>query len=501
MAEKKKFSLADAVGAAVGDASIAAMGAGNVSGSNTQGREQIEYIDIDLLDPNEKNFYSLDGIEELAANIELVGLQQPLRVRPKDDGSGRFVVESGHRRREAIKLLVNEGKVRFQGVPCIVERTQESEAMRELRLIYANSSTRDMTDADLARQAERVTELLYQLKEEGVEFPGRMRDHVAEACKVSASKLATLKVIQDHLPEQYRAEWDAGKMSTDAAYKIAKAPAELQARICSAYPKQAPDAQKAQQILDTHKERKGCLWQPSFKCPDGAACSHGDAFLRHDASCYAGDRCGGKKCCLKCDQATRDWSPCGSMCAKAKQLRAEKQTQKKSDKEKAKERERIAMWKKIGKSARRLLLAVEAAGLDDKAKLPQSLDGKRLTVDNLREIAGGSQTWTEKQAPYWNPLEFSPDVHARETFELLGCSYEFLYGLTDDPTPGGGEAKAADAAPQWRTGTPEKNGRYWTVDGDGIAEDLWFKDGVWYSSPSYITTEDGIVAWYPLPEK
>ena len=67
----------------------------NVSKLDT---EQIVRIDLDRIDPDPANFYSLDGIDELAGNIELIGLQQPLRVRPEGD---RFVVISGHRRRAA----------------------------------------------------------------------------------------------------------------------------------------------------------------------------------------------------------------------------------------------------------------------------------------------------------------------------------------------------------------------------------------------------------------
>lgn len=505
MAEKKK-TIADYIGAQVGSASIAAMdaAAGDAASNFDTSREQIEYIDVERLIPNEMNFYSLDGIEELADNIELIGLQQPLRVRPLADGSGNFSIESGHRRRAAIKLLVDAGKAQFRSVACIVERSQESDAMRELRLIYANAATRKMTDADLAKQAERVTELLYQLKNEGVEFPaGRMRNLVAEACKVSATKIATLKVIEEKLPAQYKAEWDAGKMTTDAAYKLAKAPAELQARICKAYPKTAPDARAMDRLTDVHKERKGCLWAPSLKCPDGSACTHGDAFLRHDASCYACDHCGGKTCCLKCDKALRDWSPCGSACVKAKQARTEKQEQKKTDAQKAAERERLAMWKKIGKSARRLLLAAEAAELPDKTKLPQSLNGKRLTVGDLREIAGGSQTWTEQQAPYWNPLHFDMGTNERDLCELLGCTADFLFGLTDEPQPATNlptSAKSADdAAPTWRTGTPEREGNYVAFQSQiDYPWDATWKDGRWLS----IGTKQelhGITKWMPFP--
>ena len=52
-----------------------------VSGPDTA-KEQLEYIPVDQIDPDPNNFYSLDGLDELAGNIELIGLQQPLRVRP-----------------------------------------------------------------------------------------------------------------------------------------------------------------------------------------------------------------------------------------------------------------------------------------------------------------------------------------------------------------------------------------------------------------------------------
>ena len=66
-------------------------------------KKQLEYIKRELIDPDPNNFYSLTGIEELAANIQLCGLQQPILVRPID--GGRYMVVSGHRRRAAIELL------------------------------------------------------------------------------------------------------------------------------------------------------------------------------------------------------------------------------------------------------------------------------------------------------------------------------------------------------------------------------------------------------------
>lgn len=184
------------------------------------GKKQIEYIDIERIHPDPNNFYKLDGIEELAANIELLGLQQPILVRKVDDG---YMIVSGHRRTAAIRKLVEDGREDLRQVPCIVEAAASSPELQELRLIYANSDTRVMSPAEQWRQAERIGELLSELKEQGVEFKGRMRDHVAEICKVSKSKLARLKVIDDKLkPEGLRRAYEEGRLNETCAYEIAK---------------------------------------------------------------------------------------------------------------------------------------------------------------------------------------------------------------------------------------------------------------------------------------
>ena len=162
MADKKKFSLAEQIGAAVGSTSIAAMDANakiaaDVSKSD---REQIVYLPRTALVADEKNFYSMDGIEELARNIETVGLLEPLRVRQIEGEDGLYRIVSGHRRRAALDWLALHGND-LGDVACIIEKTDGvSPALAELRLIYANSDTRKMTDADIAKQAERVEVVL-----------------------------------------------------------------------------------------------------------------------------------------------------------------------------------------------------------------------------------------------------------------------------------------------------------------------------------------------------
>lgn len=186
-------------------------------------RKQIEYIPLSNIVSDERNRYELSGIEELAANIEMFGLQQPLEVRPSDTQAGVYIVTSGHRRKAALELLGEEE------VPCIVVEAMASEALQELRLIFANSDTRRMSPAEQAWQAERIEQLLYELKEQGYDFPGRMRDHVASITKMSKSKLARLSVIRKNLkPGSLLDAFNSGDLNESAAYEIARCSEEAQ---------------------------------------------------------------------------------------------------------------------------------------------------------------------------------------------------------------------------------------------------------------------------------
>jgi len=174
------------------------------------GREQIEYIDIGLIDPDPNNRKELKDIPELAENIAHIGVQQPIRLRIHPEDPGRYMLSVGHRRTEALRLLVKEGLEEFRFAPSIVDRTEKSDARKRLELIQSNLQTQALTSAELAQYAEEVEMCLYQMQQDGEEFPGKMRDHVAKACKISASKLARLKVIRENLVPELRQHWEEG---------------------------------------------------------------------------------------------------------------------------------------------------------------------------------------------------------------------------------------------------------------------------------------------------
>ncbi len=408
----EKFNLADALK--------------EVSKLDTD-REQIEYIDIDLLDSDDRNFYQLSDLDQLVSNIELIGLQQPIRVREHPEQAGRYIVVSGHRRRAALQALVEDGKTAFRDVPCIREQKTESSAMQELRLIFANSGTRKLTPAEIARQAERVEMLLYELKEEGIEFPGRMRDHVAEACKVSKSKLARLKVIRDNLVPDFMVCFEKNTILESVAYGLARLPQDFQTRIFRAVPLKSLTGQGVESILE--KYASGWRWETQLSCPDGKPCTHADAALHHDLT-SRWSLCGAAKCCLECPQATQKWSHCERMCSKAKAKRTAAAAEEKEKEEKEMAKATNKYQRQTQRNAQRLLPVIDAAGLSNSVRLEWNRYGY-YTVKTIRRFAAGDFEDTGT----WYSAKFSPDIiyDPKKLAQTLNCTTDFLFGLTDDP--------------------------------------------------------------------
>lgn len=402
-----------------------------VSESGT-GRAQIEYIDIDLLDSDPNNFYRLNDIPELADSIATIGLLQPILVR--DGENGHVVIVSGHRRTAAIRELVAGGRTDLRDVPCIRDKDDASPALRELRLIYANSATRVLSSAEISQQAEKVRELLYRLKEEGYEFPGRMRDHVAEACNISKSKLARLEKIEKGLASCYRDAWNAGTLPEDTADALSSLPEYVQERIKRVCPKTTPSARN---IRDTAK--RGEYLAAPFKCPGGAACTHMDKFFRHDLEANSWETCGGEKCCLECrsggahDPAGYCGAACADMCGKAREKYEKAKEKRKASDAAAEAKAQSEAAARACAQARRIVRAADAACLSDDVKLSSYYVGS-VTVGRLRALSNGTAPDGEVALYGGNVLPWRA-ADAVETAKALHCSVDYLLGLTDELKP------------------------------------------------------------------
>ena len=491
---------------------------------NDEGAEQapvvrmIPWADIKA---NAANFYSTDDVEELVNSIKMHGLLDPVVVSRQDDGT--YLLISGHRRHKAWGILREEDPGRYGRIPAIV-RLFSSGPMTELALIMANSSARRMSSPEIAKQAQRVEELLYELKEQGYSFPGRMRDQVAKACDVSATKLARLKVIRDRLSESWTPIWEGGQLPEATAYELAQGPAEFQERIFKVTGGKAPNCHNVTHIRNLMAQ--GVTYDGTqVKKPGCDKCTHGDAFLRHDLGHASWENCTGTSCCLKCDYNT-GYQSCERACSKAKKVRSEANAKAKEE-QAAKEKEAARrLREEIRKSAERLLKAAEAAGLDDSTVLPTSRWDKK-PVSWLRAAADPDG---DIGYVYRNPLT-AEDLDAPAVAKLLQCSTDYLYGLTDELRPQAGAYEWAEPREydppiveaeqvisevvsesdtyrpgdmQFRPGKPKERTLAWcafTIDGTEMTSIAvyWPHLDAWcFEHGARIDAE--CVGWYPVPD-
>ena len=92
--------------------------------SLTNGKSsQIQQIPVDHLVTNEKNFYGLRDIDELAGMIAVSNYVEPLVVTPMHN-SDNFLLIAGHRRLAAWKKLLEDGTVTEHTLPCVVKTFQ-----------------------------------------------------------------------------------------------------------------------------------------------------------------------------------------------------------------------------------------------------------------------------------------------------------------------------------------------------------------------------------------
>ncbi|WP_312611337.1 ParB N-terminal domain-containing protein [Oscillibacter sp.] len=416
---------------------------------DTTGREQLQYIDIDRIDDDPNNFYELSGIDELAANIELCGLQQPIRVRA---GEGdRYTIVSGHRRRAALRKLVEDGRAEFREAPCIVEQAEGlSAAMQELRLIYANADTRRLTSSEQSRQAERVEALLYQLKEEGVEFPGRMRDHVSEACKLSKSKLARLKVIREKLIPLWADLYKKDKLSEDAAYEMAKLPEDYQRKLYDA--QQSGDLHLYGRDVESWGKELAAL--DAITCPKKEqCCTNADnmwqRMLKHDYNSKNCDARYGRKaaCCKGCQQLYTCKFACSHFAEEISKHKADAKVQKKTEREEQQAKEAahiakvVASWTRF-RAARKLAKItmgdfIRGIYAPDKPQPASYIDWREKDWANREK--GESLTTSDRP--------FGADILTNDELlraaDVLGCSVDYLLGRVDDPQPFSGAWKSA----------------------------------------------------------
>lgn len=223
-----------------------------------EGVENYEEITLDLekIEVTKHNRYSMDELEELATSILLDGLQEPLIIGRVD---GKYLLSGGHRRREALVILQNEGHTEItKNIPCRFKDMTETQF--RLSLLIGNTFNRKMTDYDLMNQAADWKEVLTQARKEKLlilEAGKRVRDYVAEVLGESTTKIAQLEAINNNATPEVKEQFASGNMGITKAYETSKLTEDAQNEVVAAVEAGADvKSEEIRQLSEGKKKRK-----------------------------------------------------------------------------------------------------------------------------------------------------------------------------------------------------------------------------------------------------
>lgn len=190
----------------------------SVSNLNTPSMQIVE-IPLDKLLDNEGNFFRVEDVQELADDIEMRGLENPLTVC--EAGNGNYRIVAGHRRRKALEQIGRPS------APCIIKSYADADS-EEVALIQSNLTARELTYYEKMLAVVRLEKALRSMKARGVELPGRLRDHLAEQTNESASAVHRMQYIHKNLSPALLDALRRGQIGESVADELAHSPAQVQ---------------------------------------------------------------------------------------------------------------------------------------------------------------------------------------------------------------------------------------------------------------------------------
>ena len=185
--------------------------------SLNQATQSRRTIHISKLIPHERNTYSMVEIPELADTIEDFGLMHEILVKPIGDGT--FTIVSGERRYRAVKLLVEErGRTDLEEVDCGVLSGDEDPIITELKLHFANTSARELSEYDKLQAVESYRRLIAEAKEKGITIKGTIKALVAGQMGMGETQAGKYLSISNKADEEIKEALKKGEITVEKAY-------------------------------------------------------------------------------------------------------------------------------------------------------------------------------------------------------------------------------------------------------------------------------------------
>lgn len=212
------------------------------SAAQTDSGYRVEQIGAERIIPNEKNFYSIEGVEEMANSLAVSDHMPPLEVVANGNGTYRLI--SGERRLSATLCRIQRGELKKAELPCHVlpaftaKGALSAEQVEMLHIILANNY-RQKTALDQlneVRQMEPIARAIYEdAKEKGAlaESEGSSLNmcfrtfFAKEILDISEAKLQRLQSLA-RLTEEAKKAFDEGLIGQTIAVQMAALSAKEQ---------------------------------------------------------------------------------------------------------------------------------------------------------------------------------------------------------------------------------------------------------------------------------
>lgn len=205
-------------------------------------------ISIRKMYSNDRNFYSMNGIEKLAQEILTVGLLENMTVMYAPCERGEYRIIAGERRWRALQFLLKKGYEEFEIATCQIKSVAE-EHEEMVNIIMANAY-RDKTMADLLQEEQQLRKSLQYMKDNGLTLQGytldsgRLRDVIASIMQMSGTKIAQIDSINERLIPEFTEQLKEGRLTFSAAYEIS-----------------GMDQEQQQEMLEKSQESGGLTWK------------------------------------------------------------------------------------------------------------------------------------------------------------------------------------------------------------------------------------------------
>lgn len=196
-------------------------------------------ISIRKMYSNDLNFYSMDGIAELASQILAIGMVENMTVVYDPCDKGEYRIIAGERRWRALCMLCEKGYSEFEVATCQI-KTPAQEHEETVQLIMANGY-RNKTMMDILEEERRLKQSLQYMKDNNIPLSGysldsgRLRDVIAQIMNTTTTKIAQIESINNRLIPEFAEELKNGRLTFSAAYEISGMAEDIQKKMLERY--------------------------------------------------------------------------------------------------------------------------------------------------------------------------------------------------------------------------------------------------------------------------